>query len=296
MRLLSLILLALLCVAAKPAPVQPEIVVVPGQPVTVTVRGVPITALPQADGFSTLVLNGDVAMRMGIKAGMIGGTGKIGPVKIAVSSAVVPYGVGTPEAKRRILWFAEPMAAKGDGALGPAAFPQNVVIFQLRPSLAGEREFSFPMTGKGASYGSLGLVVRDGDRDVLALFDLDRAHSIVSAPTANGLAARHGGTLSAATTREMIRMGVERPARRLTLATPFLVGPLKISAVMARTNDYGNANAIRSEDDDPDEIVVTGAATDKPQLIRIGAEDMAGCSRLTFDKVQKTIRLTCRSE
>ncbi len=295
MHVVKLAGVALLCVAAKPAPVPQEITLVPGQPVSVTVQGIPISVLPQADGFGTLVLNPDSAARLGIKAGIFGGTGKIGPVKLPVSSAVVPYGIGTKETKHRIIWLTRPIAASGDGALGPAAFAHPVVTFRLRPTMSGETVFSFPMSDKGASFGSLGLMIRDQGRDMLVQFDLDRAHSIVSAPTANGLAARHGGAMSGAATRQIIKLGVERPVRRLNLDTPVVIGSLRIKSVFARTSDYGNASGIRSENDDPDEIVVTGNGEHKPQLLRLGREDMAACSRLTFDKPKRIVRLSCRA-
>jgi hypothetical protein len=62
-----------------------------------------------------------------------------------------------------------------------------------------------------------------------------------------------------------------------------------------RTSDFGNAGSIREEGGDPDEIIVTGQRRrdNDRDRIAIGADLLANCSSLVFDKPARQIRLTC---
>ena len=94
-----------------------------------------------------------------------------------------------------------------------------------------------------------------------------------------------------------IAFGIARPVRRMTLTTPFVIGPMALNALHVRVSDYGNAATIRDADvtPDPEEIIVTGKAKRDPSRDRlsIGRDALEQCSSITFDKPAKRIRLSC---
>jgi hypothetical protein len=92
---------------------------------------------------------------------------------------------------------------------------------------------------------------------------------------------------------------VKRPGRTVLLASPLQIGPITISKFLARTRDYGNVASIRdpSEDDGltNDAIVVKGKRASGSPLyfVYLGADALAGCSSIIFDKPTRKIRLSC---
>jgi hypothetical protein len=291
---LSLALASLLLTGGSspsPAPVT-EIIVSPETLIAGTINGSSVRFHPQADGFGALTLNPQAAARLGLKAGMFSAKGRVGPVTVKGYSSVITYAVQGSVTKQRVLWFDQPATVAGDGTLGPMAFKNPIVTFRLRQTQPHERTTILPLSEKG-SFGSIGSDVRVGDSRYFIQWDLDRLATLTNAPTAVSLAGSHQGVLARETGRAVIKLGVERPVRTMTLGKPFEIGPVRVNTMLVRTSDYGNANGIRSEGDDPEEIVVLGQPVTDRLLVRIGASDMAHCSTLTFDKPKKQVRLSC---
>jgi hypothetical protein len=109
------------------------------------------------------------------------------------------------------------------------------------------------------------------------------------------LASAHDGRIGGDTQSLEIAFGIARPVRTLRLGRPLAIGPLALSTLGVRTADFGNAAAIREEGGDPDEIVVTGRRRRDTGRdgIAIGADALARCSSIVFDKRARQIRLTC---
>lgn len=241
------------------------------------------------------------AARAGLKPGMVAIGYRIGPALVTGSSAVtrIDYGLG-PE-KRRVLWTQRPYATGADGAVGPGALPEPVVRFVLRPAVAGERTVALPMVDGGGLFGGrighfASLIV--GGEMLRVRFDLRHRRTMASAGAAASLAEAFGGTLAGETMMTEIAFGVERPVRRMRLATPLAVGPLSIAAIDVRTADFGSAAGIADADaplPDPDEILVTakGKRDRKRDRLSLGTDALATCSSIVFDKPAKLIRLTC---
>jgi hypothetical protein len=109
------------------------------------------------------------------------------------------------------------------------------------------------------------------------------------------LAAAYDARIAGETGSEEIAFGIARPVRTLHLGRPLQIGPLSITELGVRTSDFGNAAAIREAGGDPDEIVVTAGRrrNNDRDRIAIGADLLARCSSLVFDRVAHQIRLTC---
>lgn len=97
--------------------------------------------------------------------------------------------------------------------------------------------------------------------------------------------------------QQEIAFGIKRPIRTLTLTRALGVGPLSLHTLGVRTMDNGNASDIAEAGTkaDPNEIVVTAKGKHDPNRDRLslGADTLARCSSIVFDKPARVIRLTC---
>lgn len=283
--------------AGRPAPpgtLPGTLIIAPDRVVTGAVNGQPARFRMQANGTSTLVLNPDAAARLGLRGGWIKVGAKVGPVLVRGQTAVTRYAVVGHDQRKRVGWFERPTAPGFDGDLGPASVPHPVVVFQLRPPVAGERPVVLPLADMGLR--GLGTSLTIGGQTIFVTWALDRRDSVATAAAGAVLAPPLGGQFVGAPGRATFAFGVERPVRRLRLDHPLALGPLRLDAVQVRTADYGNVSAIPVADSDPGEIVVTGSRKSGKALyaLQIGTEAMAGCSSLVFDKPRRQIILHCR--
>jgi len=185
-----------------------------------------------------------------------------------------------------------------DGVVGPGGLPEPVVRFILRPARDGETVVALPMieqAGLMSGWGErFGMIVVAG-MPMRVRFDPHAARSLVTAAGGVRIAAEHGGKLGGKTVQVLIAFGIKRSVRAMHLAVPLIVGPLAVSDVGVRTRDSGNATGIKDADADPDEILVTAKGKHDPSSDRltIGADLLARCSSIEFDKPAKVIRLSC---
>ena len=259
-----------------------------------SVAGHPARFKMQADGTSTLVLNPDAAGRFGLRGGWFRVLVKVGPVPVNGQSGVTHFVVGGQDSRRRIGWFDRPIAPGFDGALGPSAVPQDVVVFQLRGPSPGEKRTVLPMANQG--YGGVGTFVIARGQRIFVQWDMSKRTNSATAAAAADIADISGGQFVGKPWHEVVALGVERPVRRVILAREFVVGPFRLASLVARTTDYGDTSTIPDADADQSEIVVT-AQGKKSKLVRalsIGQDAMAGCSSITFDKPKRQIILSCR--
>lgn len=293
--------LAILSFVVVGAADPPERVIRVGELVSAKVAGIPARILADPGAPSFALVTADIAKRAELKPGPFALAYLVGPVRVSGRTAVVRVDLGNGEEKKRIGWTDRPIVPGVDGSVGPGGLKDEVVRFVLRTAVPGERESVLPMIdGGGLLGGAAGLFGRidlDG-QPVRVRFDLRRAASTTSAGTALTLARTNAGTLADDRHPVEIAFGVERPVRTMTLARPLAVGPLSITAIAVRTGDFGNAEGIAgtAAAPDPDEVVVTakGKRDRSRDRITIGADALAGCSSIIFDKRAKLIRLLCR--
>ena len=264
--------------------------------VNALVEGKPVRMALRGDGTSAPLLNSADAKRLGVSGGWldIGIRVKVGPVALKGGSSVFHYTVGGIALKRRGAWLDRDIAPGLAGELGPASVDQGVVTFHLRTPAPGERLITLPLIDRGLQ--GMGTAVNGGVAgDVFVQFNPQRAHSIITAAGGVTLAATHHGAFIGPVRQDVVIFGISRPVREMRLAEPLNLGGLAISLVDVRTADFGNASAIPDALADPDEIVVTAAKQKGPiyRTMHVGADALAHCSSLTFDKPARQIRLTC---
>lgn len=224
----------------------------------------------------------------------------VGPQQVDGVTAVGRIGVGDggEVRRRRIGWTRLPYTEAADGVIGPGGVPQRVIRFVLGPARAGERTVSLPLADEGGLFGGWGhsyALVDIGGEPMRIRFDPHHPRTLATAGAGVRLAQAFDGRISGETESLTIAFGIARPVRTLRLGTPALIGPLLIAELGVRTSDFGNAGSIREEESDPDEIVVTAdrRRNSDRDRITIGADLLARCSSLVFDKPARQIRLTC---
>lgn len=224
----------------------------------------------------------------------------VGPEQVDGVSAVARIGVGegaTPR-RRRVGWTRLPYLTGADGVIGPGGLPQRAIRFVLRPSMPGERTVSFPLVDEGGLFGGWGgtyALIEVGGAPMRIRFDPHHPRTLATAGAGVRLAAALDGRIGGETESLEIAFGIRRPVRTLRLARPLAIGPLTIATLGVRTSDFGNASSIREEGGDPDEIIVTAGRRRnlRRDRISLGADSLARCSSILFDKRARQIRLTC---
>ena len=291
-----LILLAAALIGAAP----PAEYVVTGDGVApVVVNGVPGRIRIDPAAPSLAMLAPAYGARVQLRPGPFAFLYMVGPERVEGRTAVARIGLdGVRPRRRRVGWTQRAYAAEADGVIGPGGLPQAVVRFVLRPSVPGERTVALPLVDEGGLFGGWGAsyaVIEVGGAPMRVRFDPHQPRTLATAGAGVRLAAAHEGRIAGETESVTVAFGIARPVRTLRLARPLAIGPLTIQALGVRTADFGNAASIREEGGDPDEIVVTAERRRNPHRdrIAIGADSLARCSSIVFDRPARRIRLTC---
>jgi hypothetical protein len=297
------ILAFLALLASAPALAQTGELVVSGDGIVpVTVNGVAARIRIDPAVPSLPMLTADYAGRARLRAGPFAFGYMVGPEMVRGRSAVARIGIGegVRPRKRRVGWTDRPFAAGVDGVVGPGGLPNQLVRFVLGPPRPGERTVALPMADEGGLFGGWGhsyAVIDLGGQPLRIRFDPHHPRTLATAGAGVRLATHHDARIGGAVESDEIAFGIARPVRTLHLGRPLQIGPLTIAELGVRTADFGNAASIReeSESGDPDEVIVTGdrRRNNDRDRIAIGADLLARCSSLVFDRRAREIRLTC---
>lgn len=270
------------------------LIVPPNQIISGSVNGQAMNFQMLAWAPSTLILNPEPALSLGLKSGPFSGKLIVGKTRDKVLITGAEYVIGSQSTKGQIGWTNRPISPTASGWLGPGAAPYNVVTFQLNPAEVGETPYTFPMM---PAEGGLVAKIKVGDKDITIMWDNSRKGTIVSGAAAVEIAKANVGSFFGPVATEMVQLNAERPTRKLHLTNPLRLGPISISNVSVRTAE-GGESSIPDPDADPSEIVVTASTKSKVKpayFVFVGLDDMKNCSSLTFDKPAKLIRLMCRA-
>lgn len=290
--------MALLLIGAAPAP-QEYVVPIDGV-VAAQLNGVPLRLRIDPGATAVPLVTEEIAARAQVKPGMIGTLYGVGPIRIAGKTGVATLDLARTRLKRRVSFAAKAYAEGFDGVMGPGGLEAPVVRFALRAPIAGERTVTLPMTDQGgllAGWAERFARIEVGGQPLRVRFDPHHPRTLATAGAAVRLAAAYDGTLSGVAGQQEIAFGIQRPIRTLTLARALAIGPLSLRTLGVRTADNGNASGIAEAGAkaDPNEIVVTakGKRNSGYDRLSLGADALARCSSIVFDKPAKAIRLTC---
>jgi len=292
--------------AAPPAagaapPLTEELVLRGDNIVTVSLGGVPVRLEVSAEAFGLPVVNAPVAARaLLVPEGRRGW--RFGPVVVEGVSAGTLVDFGAGAVPLAVSWSSRPASDKADGVIGVHHLPYARVTFVLREPKPGETLLRFPLRRAGRDSNTrLGTEVVVGKKKLMMIFVPERPENLVTAPTANFLAThQEGGFEPGSDGIAVMDFGVERPTRTMRLAEPILLGDLALERFAVRIEDYGEprrVGEIAAGDPrfDPNNILVSRRkGRGKPDLLtRIGRDQIAQCSSITYDLAGGEIRLSC---
>ena len=231
----------------------------------------------------------------------------VGGTSVTTRTRVVRFDSGGGGGKRRIGWAKLPFARGVEASVGPGGLDDPVVRLRLRAPRPGETTTTLRTADSGGMLGLFGhfsatfAEIDVGGEPMRVRFDPYHARSLATAGAAVRLARLYDGVVSGEPVPTEIFFGVERPVRTLTLRKAFAIGPLTMPTLGVRLGDVGSTASIAEAGApppvvDPDEVVVTAKGKKRDvrrDAVSLGADYLARCSSIVFDKPAKQIRLTC---
>lgn len=288
--------------APAAAPSLPEELVLRGDNiVTVLVAGVPLRFEVSAEAFGLPVINPDVAARLMLLPDARRGW-RFGPVVVEGQSASTQADFGAGPAPLTLSWSDRAASHKADGVIGVHHLPYARVIFAFRDPAPSETVQRLPLARAGGrSNTRLGTEVTVGKKRLMMIFVTERAENLITAPTANFIAThRNGGFAPNSDGIAVMDFGVERPTRIMRIADPVMLGDMAVTRFAVRIADYGDPSRVGeiAENDPRFEkghiIVSRRKGRGRPDLLtRVGSDQIAHCSQLTYDLAMSEIRLSC---
>ena len=308
--LLPLLLAGPPVAAQAPAPVSasapltslPDELVLEGDNIiAVMVNGTPLRLEVDADSFGAPVINSEAATRLQLVAETRRGW-RFGSFAVEGLSAGVALDFGGGPMMMPISWAERFASRKADGVTGVHNLPYKRVTFVLSPPGDGETIQRFPLKRSGSRGDTrLGTEVVVGKKKLAMIFALRRAENLITAPTANFIATHQEGGFEPGTEGTAImNFAVERRTRMMRIAEPIILGDLALTRFAVRVDDYGDprrVGEIGANDPrfDKSQILVSRRkGRGRPDLLtRLGRDQIAHCSRITYDLALSEIRLSC---
>lgn len=288
---------------SAPAAVPGELVLEGDNLIAVTINGQPLLLEVSPDAFGVLAINHDVARRLRLRPHLVrrwqfGRKGITGAGEIAL----IDFGAGPQEAM--VTWVpGRSASAKADGQIGVHLLPWGRVTFALRqPGNEAQLVHRFPLKLAARRYAArLGAEIPVGKKKLLMILVPDRAENLITADTANFIATHQdGGFAPGSEGIALMSFGLERPTRTMRIANPIMLGDIAVNRFAVRIEDYGDPSSVGeiSADEpyfDENEIIVSRRKPrGRPDLMtRIGRDQFAHCSRLTYDLAAMELVLTC---
>jgi hypothetical protein len=256
------------------------------------INGSPLLFVVAANGIESPLLNPGTAEELTLKKSLLPVEGLVGREKVRGSTSIAQYELGGIASKKRSFWFDRPIVEGANAQIGPTSLSHRIVTFQIGPKNASEQRYSLPMAEQGNSIGTL---FSAAGNSIFVLWDLQSGDSVATAAAAQAITEELGGVFKGETTARVIKFGITRPIRKLHLDRTLAIGPVKLDDLAVRVADYGSVEKITDVNLDPNEIVVKATGKKQKAVFQlvIGRDALAGCSTLTFDKVQKSVHLSC---
>lgn len=287
--------------AGRPSAAE-ELVLPPDHIITVVINGTAMRLLVTADASGPAAIDPRIVVRLKwgatFQTSWDYGDGFV--LRSAGAWRTVDF--GDRSATLPVMWTRSLPTPLADGLIGIHHLPYKRIVMPLAAPVGEQTVQRFPLQSWGSQGARrVGTEIDTGDRKLKAIFATDAAENIVTAPTANYLATRFsGGFLPDSEGEVRMRFGMMRRTRIMRLAQPLQMGDLLIDRFAVRLRDYGKAENVGEVDEtdprfDANDIVVTDRKKKgrMDALTRIGRNQIAHCSELTYDLAMKEIRLTC---
>jgi hypothetical protein len=245
-------------------------------------------------GYEGIILNRDVAERIGLQRSIWENDVLVGPVRMEGETGVAPVTIGAASDTRRIIWFDKNVTTGADGIVNMAHLPYENVTLQLRPERPGEADIVLQTTPDG--FWSITHHQQMGDRRIEVRFGLDIPRTVVTASTGAKLAELHGGSWAGEAFPHVIGFFVERPVRPMAFARPVTLGGLSFSRALVRGSDFRGRNALPTDPiTDASEIVVRGDAGKTRAVYNalLGQDLLSRCSSISYATGSRVLTLRC---
>lgn len=279
-----------------------ELVLPPDHIITVMIDGAQLRLQVTAEASGPAVVNPQIAQQMRWIATFerLWDFGEGDPFRTVGLSRVVRF--GEREGFLPVVWGLGWASKQADGIIGIHQLPYKRITFPIAAPQGEQRVQRFPLIRIGGARNvTIGTRVETGQRPLSAFFTFERAVNVITAPTAEFIATRFdGGFLPGSEGVVELDFGVQRKTRTMRIARPLELGDLLIDHFAVRYSDYGKAKRVGeiAPNDprfDPKEITVSRR---KPKgkvdyLTRIGRDQIAHCSQITYDFTAEEIILTC---
>ena len=248
-------------------------------------------------GYAGVVLNPEVAARLGLRESMFENDVRVGPVRVEGETAVVDLTVAGLTDSRRIIWFERSVTSGADGVINIADLPYESVRLQLAQADASDRMVTLRTTPQ--VFWNLTHVQNVQGRDLTVRFLLGAPHSLLTAAAGAHLSQHHGGAWAGDAYEHPVALEVGRPVRRMSFSRPLSLQGLMIDDALVRTSDLRGRYVLPSDAPaDPDEIVVTGnAGRSRASLtVIVGRDHLSRCSSITYERSTRLLTLLCRPD
>lgn len=271
--------------------------------IDVTVGGIRVRLEVDPGHTGPLMLNPEAAIALNLR-GPLNLTHDFGGMEVQSATADIRVDFGSGAANRRVSWSTYRASNRADGVIGIYDLPYERVTLVLGEPSGEETVQRFDLEYRDRrTYPRLGIVIAAGDEEIFVVFSNDIGPNFISARTANFLATHHEGAFvpDSAGSIEMWP-GLHRPTRDMRLGYPLELGDMLIDTFAVRLEDYGRPNRVgEMEEDDPrfnEEFIFVSRRRGRgsPDVVsRIGRNQIAHCSRMTFDLEERELRLHCAS-
>ena len=301
-RLFALLLALAAAPLAAQEPAPAELVLEGENIITVTIAGQPVRLEVSAESFGPPVLNPATVQRLMLLPQTRRGW-RFGPVVVEGAGTIAPvdFGTGAGPVAMALSWANRPASARADGTIGVHHLPYARVTFILRPPAPEETVQRFALKRAEDGNTRVGTEVTIGKRRLMMVFAPHRAENLVTAPTANFIAThQEGGFAAGSEGIAVMQFAVERPTRIMRIAHGIELGALLVDRFAVRIEDYGEPSRVGEigENDPRFEkgriLVSRRKGRGRPDLLtRIGGDQIAHCSAITYDFALAEIRLSC---
>jgi hypothetical protein len=179
--------------------------------------------------------------------------------------------------------FPTQISRHGDGLIGPAALPQDVVTIILGPELPGARDMVFALEDPD----SWAVNTTIGGETLVVWFNLSEQATVLNR-SATRMFDASGAIVASGDLREaQLIMGISTLMQPVQSALTF--EGIALAPLLARTNSPLLGA------DEADALVVVADAESSPPAISIGRAALSRCSSIRGDRRARTLTLRCAS-